>query len=546
MGATELFKLSARLVLDSEEFDNGVDKAVKKGENLSGMFRGAESGVTKLSSAMNVASRVGSGITGLVKSIATAGFDLASTAADMEAMGQSYSETFRGMEDEATAAFARVSQANNIAGLRLQETGIAFFRQFTSAGMDEADALLAMEQALGHAADAAAAYNISLEDASSMIRSFVRGNVEAGESVGLFVNQTTRENLADTLFDGKKWEDLNEQQRQFALLTHVNSSYNMSRVFGQGAREMNNWQNVLGNLSSAWNEAQAIMGEEIMIALIPALKDLTAWIEDNPEIFKSLGEIFGEIAESGVEAFKELLAFVNNNKDSILSFLDGITRIFKGFDPAPKRETAINAKSRQAAIDYLTGEGTYRDMLNAFGGKTSENEGFFNTLASKFNDTDEEISADVAAEFVDNALADLQKDLDAAKLTAEVEIHTTGLDPLLSAASQGLSNFTNWLWGDRPEEGQTALYNAKGLEYVPYDDYLTRLHRGESVLNRVEAADWRSAQRGGGYGADPAAIGEAVKAALAGVTINMDGRSVGTMVTPYVSREQAAEYWRKR
>ena len=539
-GGIELFKLMAKLVLDTGDFDDDIDKSKSK---VKGFFGGAESGMTKVSSAMNVVSHVGSTVVGVVKGIASAGLGLASTAADMEAMQQSYSEAFRGMEDQATAAFARVSQTNNVETRRLQESGIAFFRQFTSAGMDSNSALNAMESALGYAADAAAAYNISLEDASSMMRSFLRGNVEAGESIGLFVNQATRDDLANTLFDGKKWEELNEQQRQFALLTHVNSTYSMSRVLGQGAREMNNWSNVLGNLSSAWNDAQAIMGEEIMIALIPALQELTQWIKDNPDLFNSLGSTFGEIAKSFVSAFKELLIFISENKDSIIGFIDGLGKLFKGFQKPPQMTAEEqNAKQRQAAIDYLTGNGTYDAMIKAFGGSNAATE----ALREQFLSAEEEIPADVAAQWVDDAMADLQRDLDNAHLTANVEIQPTGLDPLISLLSRGASAVSNWFWGDRPSADQAASYNAKGLEYVPYDDYYTRLHRGESVLNRVEAADWRAAQRGGMGGIDPAALGAAVAAAMQGVTVNIDGRTAGALLTPHVSREQGREAWKRR
>ena len=87
---------------------------------------------------------------------------------------------------------------------------------------------------------------------------------------------------------------------------------------------------------------------------------------------------------------------------------------------------------------------------------------------------------------------------------------------------------------------------ARGLDRVPYDKFPAWLDRDESVLNRVEAEDWRASKRGKHTSFDPDAIGNAMKAALAGVNISMDGRTVGALVTPYVSREQAAEAWRRR
>lgn len=47
--------------------------------------------------------------------------------------------------------------------------------------------------------------------------------------------------------------------------------------------------------------------------------------------------------------------------------------------------------------------------------------------------------------------------------------------------------------------------HASGLDYVPYDDYLMRAHRGEAVLTSSDASDWRSG-RGGISGGDLSAL----------------------------------------
>ncbi|MCQ2330978.1 MAG: hypothetical protein MJZ55_03215 [Paludibacteraceae bacterium] len=41
--------------------------------------------------------------------------------------------------------------------------------------------------------------------------------------------------------------------------------------------------------------------------------------------------------------------------------------------------------------------------------------------------------------------------------------------------------------------------HRKGLDYVPYDDYLTYLHKGERVLTNQQAQDYRNGQNNQTY-----------------------------------------------
>ena len=78
--------------------------------------------------------------------------------------------------------------------------------------------------------------------------------------------------------------------------------------------------------------------------------------------------------------------------------------------------------------------------------------------------------------------------------------------------------------------------SASGLNYVPYDDYHVRLHRGEAVLNRSQSESWR--QNGSGFNTQQlySAVASAVAEAVSNIQINMDGKAVANAVTGQVSR----------
>ena len=79
---------------------------------------------------------------------------------------------------------------------------------------------------------------------------------------------------------------------------------------------------------------------------------------------------------------------------------------------------------------------------------------------------------------------------------------------------------------------------ATGLDYVPYNNYVARLHEGEAVLTKAEASLWRRGDdAGGAVGIDYGQLGQAMAGALSGMSVQMDSQAVGVMVTGAVSRE---------
>ena len=78
--------------------------------------------------------------------------------------------------------------------------------------------------------------------------------------------------------------------------------------------------------------------------------------------------------------------------------------------------------------------------------------------------------------------------------------------------------------------------NAKGLDYVPYNNYLSYLHEGEAVLTAEEAAIWRNFKNGGiansnalDYGRLSGAIWD--NAPQMGGNVYLDGRTVGRVIS---------------
>ena len=83
-------------------------------------------------------------------------------------------------------------------------------------------------------------------------------------------------------------------------------------------------------------------------------------------------------------------------------------------------------------------------------------------------------------------------------------------------------------WGDGEDDGKP---HKNGLDFVPRDDYLARLHYGEAVLTQSEATAWRNGQQSG---IDYDRLAEAM--AQRPMAFNIDGKSFAVMLARELSR----------
>ena len=80
--------------------------------------------------------------------------------------------------------------------------------------------------------------------------------------------------------------------------------------------------------------------------------------------------------------------------------------------------------------------------------------------------------------------------------------------------------------------GKTEGSNRMGLDYVPHDDYIARLHEGEKVLTAQEASVYRGLANGSLAGVDLDALGGVMRDNVQpGGNVYLDGRIVGAVVS---------------
>lgn len=612
----DLFTLVARLSLDASDYEKGVQSSKQS-------FMGLANTVS--AKAVAVGTMIAHGVERAAGKLLDFGKNAIQASADIEAEISLYKQVFGELESAATGALESISQDTNILATRLRGIGTGAFMQFKGAGVDAGNALSMMDKYTRLAADAAAAYNISVEEADQKLRSFIRGNTEAGDSIGLFTSESQRNERAMATYK-KKWTDLTEAQKQMLMLGVVEEIYKQTEVVGQAAREGHEWENVIGNLNTAFTNLSATVGSPFREALLPVIEKLTEFLSDKTVTMRfgmiaaGIGNLAGKAFDGAISLIDALLKWSNGEKiepikfdiqiptwdevsayaeEKITAIVEGIKGIANwtlGAFGLPDVDTIINDVQTWWAGQ---GDNAYERI------KTVLSWGFgefvvpsAKTVAEKMSTWWEETGKNAVQSVLDwtfgelfmPAWADLVYGIKAwwtddirpsIKKLAEWdigEVHFPTWDEIAEKATAwwnsiksllsdiftinikaqiGDTSYTGRGSAGTANEGIDAMTSsslkipgrAVGIDYVPNNDFMARLHEGEAVLTKAEAADWR---RGGSvqaidYAAMGSAVGSAVREALSGIGLYTDdGTRIADMVTQRVSRNIAREAKNRR
>lgn len=651
----DLFTLVAKIGLDSKEYEQGIRKAkndaqtaaqsigrssesVKNaakeaGEGIKNATKGTES-ATKTTTERNktlwermfsaVESNGKSKMESLsawtlakaklladgIKSAFSKIFDIVKKAivssADKEALDSLASQTFGELESAANGALDTISKDTNILAGRLKGVGTSSFMQFRSAGVGAAEAISMMDKYVRLAADSAAAYNISVEDADVRLRSFLRGNVEAGDSIGLQISESTRASKALEVY-GKKWSELTEAQKQNLLLNVVDEMYAASGVIGQAGREGHGWETVIGNLNSALYGTDGIMpkiGESFRKNLIPAIEKVTDFLTDETiqmragMLASSLADATGWVFDGVIDLLDKILAWSSGEEkpsdtaqalfDIASSFgniagmiftgvVDFLEPLFNGFD----KETAENVEGFLEDFSAFVDDPLFQTAGTVLGGIVTAwiamksplllVSGVLALIITHWEDIKRWagkaktaftnfINTHVPEGFMSGVTAALEtisglvSGIQSAWNTFVNSLNSTNAEKGIKSIQEGWESGgvagaasaawdSAWInpsnWGKNKNYGAGRSF-ATGLDYVPYDNFVAKLHAGETVLNRADATAYRAGNVGG-ISAEgiSQAVAVAVREALDGVGVYMGADRVGDLVTQRVSRNIA-------
>lgn len=297
-----VFELFGTIAIDHSEAERGLDKTVRHARETENALERTFKRIGRyVATAFTVSSIVNFG-----KTCTQVYADVAAEESAFEQIMGDYAETAR---DKLEA----VADRTGITSTRMTSAFNALTAKFKGLGYSTEDATTLAADGLLIAADAAAFWNMSLDEAMAHLNSFINGSYEGGEAIGLFATDTQMAAYAvekGIIADAAAWAQLDEATKQALRLDYARAMMANSGVTGQAAAEAGAFANVLGNLQEAWRQLQAVIGKPILEKIVlPAMKKLNEFMpvltENVQKGIDWLTDGFDKIAEYFSEVFTE-------------------------------------------------------------------------------------------------------------------------------------------------------------------------------------------------------------------------------------------------
>lgn len=355
-----------------------------------------------------------------------------------------------------------------------------------------------------------------------------KARLEAFSSDAGFSGDTVEmERLAEAIKQAKQnLADLEAQEQAAAeeAAKPANVIKAASEEYAAAAQSiLEDYQNTYTTIYNGLHDVGSAFTSQIEVAKM-SWDDFMGNLKGNTEVLQQIDEDFAFVSEKAdlagisVDGLSQYLASMSTGEQAgfLAGLRDELEDMSGGTEGLSKKlaELMDNVSAYEAA-----GTETSDGLALAVENVNARMQEAADSYVEKVGDLDQEAAATEAAT---NTMSGL---------VAGIDSSTPGvlakLDSLASQMKSRLTNsFANYTLTIKANIKGSNIPGAKsGLDYVPYDDYLVRLHKGEKVLTAKEARAYRageSAGASGGAGYDGAGFSGGSR----GVTIIQNIQSV--------------------
>ena len=330
-----------------------------------------------------------------------------------------------------------------------------------------------------------------------------KARLEAFSSDAGFSGDTVEmERLAEAIKQAKQnLADLEAQEQAAAeeAAKPANVIKAASEEYAAAAQSiLEDYQNTYTTIYNGLHDVGSAFTSQIEVAKM-SWDDFMGNLKGNTEVLQQIDEDFAFVSEKAdlagisVDGLSQYLASMSTGEQAgfLAGLRDELEDMSGGTEGLSKKlaELMDNVSAYEAA-----GTETSDGLALAVENVNARMQEAADSYVEKVGDLDMEAEATEAAT---NTMSGL---------VAGIDSSTPGvLDKLDSLASQMKSRLTNsfanyTLTIKANIKGSNVPGAKSGLDYVPYDDYLVRLHKGEKVLTAEEARAYRAGESAGAFG----------------------------------------------
>lgn len=347
MAMMDLFTMAGQIVTNADDANKDIDNVTNKAEE-------SESRMVK------AFKRIGAAVVAAfaVDKIIGFGKTMVETSAKLQALDSQFDQTFKDNQGQAMELINKQVQDQGIHVDRLRGAWSSFYGTFKGNGADANQSLDLTSKYMTLAGDASAYYDTSLEDVVSRLKSITMGNFEAGDAIGININATKMDIKAKEEY-GKAWQNLSDTEKEYLLIDTVGKIYEASGAMGQGAREADGYENVMGNLKASWDRFLQVIGSPILAGVIIVIQNLTLATENMTTWFSNASISVGNL----ISWFQE-----HNTVSTILITTLGIlTAGILAYNAATISATIASGAETAAIIALYAAEWVATTATTAFG-----------------------------------------------------------------------------------------------------------------------------------------------------------------------------------
>lgn len=492
-------------------------------DDLERDFRDADRQINNTDQSMSIFKKSLLGIGGILAGLGLGtaliniGKDAVTASAEAQAMIAQFEQVFEGVTESAQETIDQLGKDFGMAPNRLKPAMAQMTSMFKGLGLDTEKSMNTASEAITLVADAAAFYDKSFEDANSSLNSFIKGNYEGGESIGLFANETQLAAFAAKTLD-QDWKKLDEAGKQLARLEYAKIMQESAGATGQASRESDSLTNQMGNLKQVWQDVLAKVGEPILPIVIGYITSLSEKVSnfDTTALVSGIqrtGEIITNTAVPAFDGIKSGISWIIDNKDVLIAGLAGMAAGFVALQTISLVKTALDLYRNSTILTTIATQGfnaalranpiglivTLIGLLVAAGVFLYQNWDTVKLKAGELWDKTKEVFGNIynwgkdkiqpVTDFF-KGLADKFGDFKDKITSFKLPKWVTTIGSTIGSAASKVG-------------GLLDGSHATGLGRVPYDGYVAELHKDEAILTAEQSNALRSSGMLTGDGVAP-------------------------------------------